>query len=470
MAKAPNRSEARITRTVKPSEKPRGVKRGSKRGRYDTSRIKDPLAKPWLKPPVYQVFSEAPRHIQERAREKGRWVRRYVNDGRPRRKLPKYIAEYARAAGIPANKIPPYQTIYRWAVRLEVFGEVGLLDAPSASAGKPQVRRVEDEQNPGERIAVRSITPEQEELIIVGLFGGQLGYTDLLNFLADHSPPGSNLPSYEVVRAVALRAERENPHLAAIASQGLIAHRDLNQLSLSHGALPGGYCLAIDSTVADIWVRVSDATQRSGFAAKRPILTTVMDVGSRSLITFNLSLHPIDSGIIKGVFQRAIYQEGNYPGLLSTGLLPYELMLDKGAEHRAEFRELIDQLTIKVRPRMANNPKGGAHVETLTGTIATEVFKGLVGYAPTQEDFDPYAAPEADTKRSLRDRKYESYKAEWPVEFLLPIEELEAVICGWGVSYNERPHVGLPVESSEIRRVVAEHYRAPDALFTQEAA
>ena len=373
-------------------------------------------------------------------------------------------------AGIPENEIPTYQTRYRWAVRLEVFGELGLLDAPQHSAGKPQVRRVPDEENPGEVVTVRSITPEQEELVETGLFGGQLDYSDLLKFVIEHSPPGAPTPSYEVIRAVALRAERDNPHLVSAAKQGLLAHRDLHRLALSHGALPGGYCLAIDSTVADVWARIPDASQRSGWAAIRPILTTVMDVGSRSLVTFNLSLHPIDSGIIKGVFQRAIYQEGNYPGLISTGLLPFQLMVDKGAEHQGQFRKLIDDLTIDVRRRKDNNPTSGAHIERLTETITSEVLKGRVGYSKTQEDFDPYAPAEADTKRNLKQLAYESYKAEWPVEFLPPVEEIEAEICAWGVTYNQRPHVGLPAEGPEIQRVIAEHYRAPDALFSQEAA
>lgn len=464
------RSSKRIKRTVKRCKKLRGVKRGARRGRYNTSRIKDPLAKPWLKPPVYAAFSEAPAHIQERARQKGRWVRRYVQDGRPRRKLRRYIAEYAHAAGIAEEDIPPYQTIYRWAVRLDVFGEVGLLDTPSRSAGKPRVRYKRDEQTPGARITVRSITPEQEELVKTGLFGAGMGYTDLLDFVIDHSPPGSPIPSYEVIRAVALRAEQENPHLMTAATKGILAYRDLHRLALSHGILPGGYCLAIDSTVADEWVRIPDPTQRMGWKAKRPILTTVMDVGSKSCITFNLSLHPIDSGIIKSVFQRAIYQECNYPRLLSTGLLPYELMLDKGAEHQGQFRKLIDDLTIDVRPRRDNDPTAGAHIERLTDTITTEVFKRLEGYSQKQEDWDPYAPAEADTKKSLRQLGYETYKLQLPVEFLLPIEELEAEILGWAVTYNERPHISLRAEDPEIRRVIAEHYRAPDARLTQEAA
>src|SRR5690606_37052775 len=123
--------------------------------------------------------------------------------------------------------------------------------------------RVRDEDS-GELVKVRSITVEQEELVEIGLFGGQLDYTDLLRFVIEHSPPGAPIPSYEVIRAVAQRAERDNPHLVAAAKQGLLAHRDLHRLALSHGVLPGGYCLAIDSTVADIWVRIPDASQRSG--------------------------------------------------------------------------------------------------------------------------------------------------------------------------------------------------------------
>jgi hypothetical protein len=148
MPRKPKRT--RITRTAskKKPKKPRGVKKGTARGPYNKVRDRSPLARPWLKPPVYSDFSHAPEHLRARAYEKRRWVARYVNDNCPDGKLPQYIADYAQAAAVPPEEIPNYQTVYRWAVRMYVFGEVGLLDSPPARAGKPKIVGWKEELDP----------------------------------------------------------------------------------------------------------------------------------------------------------------------------------------------------------------------------------------------------------------------------------------------------------------------------------
>jgi hypothetical protein len=196
-----------------------------------------------------------------------------------------------------------------------------------------------------------------------------------------------------------------------------------------------------------------------GYRAFRPVLTVIEDVGSRLFVTFNLSLYAIDSGICLGVLGRALNQDQNYAGMPSVGV-PHEITLDKGAEHQSVFREALEALTIDVVPRRDNSPRAGAHVESLIGTITTEVFKNLpVGYSACERPFDPYAPADRDVKRNLAALKYDAYKLEVPVEALLTLQELESRIWGWATVYNERPHISLPVDSPAVQAALCQVQR-----------
>jgi hypothetical protein len=253
MADASHDHARPIRRTVRESSRHRGVREGAKRGAYNTSRHRDPVQpREWVTPPSYVSLAEVPVYLLARAREKARWVRRYLNDGCRHGTLARYAREYADSQGIPENEIPPYPTLHRWAAQLREFGELGLVDSVSNLAGRPQVKH-----------GTPSITPRQERLIALGLKAGQLGVADILRVLARNHIPGETLPSKGVVRRVIMRFQGENPHLTNMSHNGRIAHRSLIEMSLSQGVLPGGYRVAIDSTVADIYVRVPDASKPS---------------------------------------------------------------------------------------------------------------------------------------------------------------------------------------------------------------
>lgn len=255
--------------------------------------------------------------------------------------------------------------------------------------------------------------------------------------------------------------------MLAVARNGVIAFRNLYRISITQGFLPGGFRLGLDTTVADVWTRVPDPDVAGGWRAARAVLTIVVDVGSRMLVTFNLSLRPIDSGIMRGVLLRAIRQEHNYPGLLSTGV-PHEVQVDRGAEHQGLFRETLKRLGIERRVTGDSNPQGNGRVERLIDTINKEVFSSLPGYSPTQRPIDPYAPPENDAKRNLRDLKYEPYRLELPVMALLTLPELEVRILGWATVYNQRPHRSLPANSEPLRQMIAQARQLDHTLTEQE--
>ncbi len=395
-------------------------------------------------------LDELPRDLLLRAaREKLPWVQRFVRERCPRGKLTEYATLYAKANGIAESAIPPYSTLNTWAHRLAAGGLAALVDAPSRQAGQS-----------------RAVTGEVAKHFETGVLLGK-GAMGILHYLSQVLPPGTRLPKYPSVYRALKAYEQREPLLVALARMGPTWFRDHCEEALSHGIFPGGLRLTIDSTVADVWVKV---WLNGEFRAYRPVLTVVEDVGSRALVTFNLSLYAIDSGICLGVLGRALNEDRNYPGLPSVGV-PHEITMDKGAEHQGAFREALTLLGIDVVPRKDNDPRGGAHVESLIGTITEEVFKNVPNaYSACERPFNAYARSDRDVKRNLASLKYDAYKREVPIEALPTLQDVEAAIWGWATLYNERPHVSLPVDSPEVQeglrrvqRIVArQHPFTPD--------
>ena len=184
-------------------------------------------------------------------------------------------------------------------------------------------------------------------------------------------------------------------------------------------------------------------------------LTVIMDIGSRLILTFNLSLHALDSGILSSVFRRVINPEANYPRLISPGW-PRAVRVDPGAEHQGEFMKLMDQHGVEIQSTTPNTPEENGRVERLIRTINEEVFAPMPGYVKTQARFDPYAPPENEAKQRFSKLKYEPHRLEVPVEMLPRIEEVEAELLVWMWIYNARPHSALPADSEEFRQLVAQ--------------
>jgi hypothetical protein len=393
-----------------------------------------------LREPQFSDWDQAPTALRDRAVEKYPWIRRYTDTPAQMRKrglLMESARAYAAYRNIPESEIPPYTTLRTWAERYDLYGMVGLVDRVRSDAG-----------------TIRTMTDEQHLIMQVAMLGGKLGASAVLALLVKHSPAGQSVPSYPVLWNAMKAYQQEHADLIAMAREGELYWRDRFDLALSHGVLPGGLCLSVDSTVADRWVRIFDLSEHVWMAV-RPVLTVIEDVGSRSLIAFNLSLLPVDSGIITGTFFRAINAEAQadvHPGLPSVGI-PYEIRLDKGSEHQAHFRHVLDQLQIHVRGTH-DNPKGQAHVERVIGTITTELFASSLGGSSNTAVFDPYLPRTGDSKRSLKKLPWNQARVEVPVSSLQTLEELEEEILSWATVYNQRPHPGLEANLEQLARML----------------
>jgi transposase InsO family protein len=372
-----------------------------------------------------------------------------VCEGRPRGKVEAYAAAAKDALGLD-GEVPPYATLMTWAYRYERFGILGLVDSVASHAGSSY-----------------ALTDDAKNLIRVAVIGGKQSITAARAFLVRHL---RSAPSYNTVLREVHRLRRFDAHLYTMSRYGSGYFKNVFRLAIAQGALPAGHRYEIDSTVADVWVRVPDPAHPGRWLAVRPVLTVVQDSGSRAFLAFNLSLSAVDSGIVLGTLQRAIDPAYNYPGMISLGV-PSEVAVDKGAEHRGQFLNVMGKLGITVINGIPNEPQGRAKAERIIGTIRTELFSGLVGYTPTQQRLDPYAAPDADAKRTLTRLKYELPRLEVMVEQLLTLPALEAKLLAWGGLYNDRPHAGLPSDSPDLRRLIefADRHDHVDT-DTQEAA
>ena len=419
------RKEGRIRRN-----QPRGSARAS-----TSSRHRAPNGSRTLPPPQFSRLSRVPQDLLKRATSKKLvWVQRFVSEGRPRGKVEEYAKAAKEGLGLKAP-VPPYTTLMTWAYRYEEFGILGLVDSIPSHAGTSY-----------------ALDDEAKLFLRVAIIGGKKTVTAARSFLIDHLG-GERTPSYNTCLREVRRLRRDDPHLSAMAEHGEAYFKNLFRLAIAQGALPAGFRYEIDSTVADIWVRVPDPRNPGMWLAVRPVLTVIQDAGSRALLAFNLSLSAVDSGIVLGTVQRAIDPVFNYPGLISLGV-PQEIAVDQGAEHRGDFLKVMRYLGVEVIHGIPNEPQGRAKVERLIRTITTEVLSHMLGYSPIHKRLDPYAPADADAKRTMTRLKYEPFRREVLVEQLPTLPELEAKILAWGSLYNDRPHQGLPSDSPELRQLL----------------
>jgi transposase InsO family protein len=410
---------------------PDSDRRVSRRSRAWTTAPERP--KDWVGPVHWGSPVQAPPELLARAERKLAWIRGFVDRGCPHGQLMTCAQAHARAAGIPEKEIPPYKTLNHWVHRFQQYGLVGLVDSVRSDAG-----------------SMRSISSEVAKLLEIFILGsGNVSPTDALAFLS-LVLPGRKLPRYRNLARWIRHFRRDNPGDVEMAMNGEIGYRNRIRLSIATNGMPAGYAFAIDSTPADVVIKVPSREDVREWSWVRPWLTTVEDLGSRAFITFNVSLEPVTSEILLSTFRKAVIQEANYEHLLSLGV-PAEIHVDGGAENRGAFAQAMQSLGVDVKPGKARNPRHNAHIESLIGTISSELFPHLPGSTAKSVPFDPDGEAPGSSNRTLKDLEYESLKTEIPVESLDTLEEFETRIQAWAVHYNERGHSSLPVDSEELR-------------------
>lgn len=441
-------SSNRLTIPIRRSGRKAGEaqQRRSQPGRYRPAWSQDLTNPPaGVRVPSFSSMDVVPTDLRERAVRKSFFVARFVQEGCPRGKLLPYARAAAEASGV---EVPPATTLRDWARQYQHYGLLGLVDKVRSDSGRS-----------------RTVPQQVREVALVCVVGARHGTAQALALLG-RLLPGVPLPTYDALRREIHRFKRRNPHLMSLASEGLTGWRNRFRLALPGIEFPAGFRYAVDSTVSDVWVRVRNWDAPGGWEAVRCVLTVVEDVGSREILTFNLALARIDSGIVLGTFRRAVIPGLNHPGLPQMGF-PSEVQVDSGPEHLGAFARALTEQGVKVI-HTSREPEQNARIERVIQTIITEVLANLPGYDPVERPLDPYASPQQEDRKNLSALKYEKRRREIPVDLLLPIEELEARIHAWITVYNSAGHQQLAANRHLLREAMQVDQLLESQTFNHE--
>ena len=370
-------------------------------------------------PPPYVSIDDVPRDLLERAYHKKLFVDRFVREGCPRGKLVEYAEQAAKAMKLGPDDVPPYTTLRGWVHRFRTWGLLGLVD---------RVRQAR-EKGPFERTL--------DTWIVAAVVGGRLTYAAARRLIKRLLPQGAWRPSESTVARRVKRYVAENPQVLQLAELGADGFRTRFRLAFPDHPLPPGLRFAIDTTPADLVARVPDLTDSTGWRLVRVFLTLILDEGSRRLLTFNLSLWPVDSQIMLGVLRRVVIPSANYPGL-PTVPLPPEIRMDAGPEYLGGFRRTME--VMGVENYVGRTAEENGRIERLFRTIKDSALGGLPGFIPNHKVTTGYVKTDSEGRRKLSQLKYEPIRLSIPQSMVKTLPELEAHLHAWAVAYNRRAH------------------------------
>ena len=406
-------------------------RRRSQPGEYRPHWTRDLAASPpGHDPPPFQDEQEVPRDLLERAHQKRTLIQRFVQEGCPRGMLVVYAEQAAEAMNWAQEDMPAYTTLCGWVHRYRTWGILGLVD---------RVRR-----SPQSDV----FTAIMRSWAIAAVVGGRLSYRRVKELLKSLLPDGARCPSVSTIRRWFKDYEVRNPKIRELAKLGPDGFRSRFRLAFPADTLPPGLRSAIDTSPGDLVVRVPDLTAETGWRLMRAFLTLVVDEGSRRLLTFNLSLWPVDSRVLLGVLRRVLVPGQNYPGL-PTVSVPPEIRIDAGPEYLKGFWDTVKGLGI--RPLVATTPEENARVERLFRSVKEGALGGLPGYMPTQRVESRYRKPGTGKGPRLTELRYEPVRLSIPEDMVRTLPELEAHLHAWALIYNQKPHSSLSTSDQALR-------------------
>lgn len=270
-----------------------------------------------------------------------------------------------QAEAIASNADVHVATLYRWAKRLRASGNIADLAPESPVGGKGKIRIDELSDSIVREVIESEYLNHQRKSIPVLM----------REIEARCRRAGLTSPHVNTVRR---RIQGLSEKLIVQRRHGRKAADD--QFKLRPGQFPGadypGAYWQIDHTPLDV-VIVDDIHRRH---IGRPWLTLAIDVYSRCVAGFYLSLDPpsevsvgmclVQAMLPKEGWMRAIGAQGNWP-IWGT---PRAVHADNGKEfHGAMISRAAEQYRFRLEWRKVKTPNWGGHIERLMGTFSQEV-------------------------------------------------------------------------------------------------
>lgn len=455
-------TEKRATDRAKKGPK-RGGKEHSKRGpaarrsgahgKRAAAEITSPTR---LAPPQFERVEDAPPHLQACVTYRHPWVRA-VLDRPPKTSVAAALQAYAEEAGVPSEEVPERTTVLTWVARFQAFGRVGLLDRVRSDAGT--VRTLA-------RLPRRADLSSREDLdafiarVIVGLKGRPVDVVDLLRRRTARF--GVEIEYSTVWRWVDDWCRR-NPHLVHLARMGRGALVDHARLHLGWAGIAPGAVHSFDTSPADEWVRIP-VIATAGWRDVRPYITRIIDVGSRAVLAFEVTVNSPTADSVLGVLRRAYVPGENWPGL-PTVPMPRLARADTGPEHRASVEAALKRFGLST-DGPPGAPEDRAHIERLHRTLTDRVSRGQLGRTTASRVAGPEDTSEREDARGRRAYVREERRAERPLMALRTLEAFVEACRTTSVAYNATAHRGV---ARDIK-ATAERTRDARALAAQGRA
>jgi len=387
--------------------------------------------------PQFARVEDAPADLQRRVNRRLPWVNAILD--RPiKLSVARALEAHAAAAGVAEEDIPTRTTALTWVSRYQEFGWPGLVDRVRADAGTIRTLNWLPAAVGLDQAALDKLI----ETEVVGAKGTTQDVVSRVNetLKAAHRRGRCGAIPYSTVWRWVDEWRRHNAHLVHLAHEGLGAFAEDLRLHLGMGVLPAGLLHSFDSSPADERVRMPDSSEL-GWRRVRPHVTRSIDVGSRAILTFEVTVGGLTANAVLGVLRRAYVPGENWEGL-PTVPVPQFVRADTGPEHRKEVEAALKQLELSsVAP--PTPPEARAHIERLHRTLNARVSVGQIGRTHTSRDAKPEDLSTRELARGRRSRVREERLIERPIMALRTLDEyVEATRCV-SVAYNAAPHRGI---------------------------
>ncbi|ENZ77873.1 MULTISPECIES: DDE-type integrase/transposase/recombinase [Ralstonia] len=273
--------------------------------------------------------------------------------------LSEWIASYAARIGDP--NVPGASSVARWVKVLRDFGEEYFLARPPPKGNYTLRFDVGVEAGIQEGIADFMRAERRSSKNVLAYVHG---------YLLEHCMSGIKAPSERTLRR---RINKVDPFLLKRVKDGSIAaERAVRAGGRSHLAHMPMYIVQIDSHVLDVLV-VDESTRD---VIGRPTLALAIDVRTRCVVGWHLSMHPPSTvttlAVVKDMFTRP---SRGLPGGICVHLVP-----DNGTEFKnSAVMRLLLKANVIIEPAAIREPNHKPHIESFFRTFTRSLIQTLPG-------------------------------------------------------------------------------------------
>ncbi|WP_239498114.1 transposase [Ralstonia sp. GX3-BWBA] len=270
-----------------------------------------------------------------------------------------WIKLYAEKLSDP--HMPGVSSVARWVKALRDFGEAHFINKPRRKGNSLLRFSVGVEAGIQQGIADFMRAERRSSKNVLAHVHG---------YLLENNMTGTNTPSQRTIRR---RINKIDPYLLMRVKDGPIAaERAAKASGRSHQVHMPMYFVQIDSHVLDVLV-VDESTRE---VMGRPTLVLAIDVRTRCIVGWHLSMHPPSTvatlAVVKDMFTRPLR---GLPGGICVHLIP-----DNGTEFKnSAVMRLLLKANVIIEPAAVREPNHKPHVESFFRTLTRSLVQTLPG-------------------------------------------------------------------------------------------